>query len=389
MVSNLIDPVVKNYLFHDSPLRSFFGKVLLTLIVAGLVVLAYFGWADLFRAENPFKIFIWVPYTILGSTLGYLVIAFLDRERRVRFFHFLTMFSVLLVTAPCAAFFNDISPLKMWSVGFFEEGFKILPVLLLALFVPNLIRSRKDGIVYGALAGMGFNIIEIGLYIAKALHTNTVLEALYQHSTRLGVWGFGSHIIWSAFVGMGIGFAAESTLRGWPKWRRAVIFYLLAAVAHSLYDLGASAIGMMGVTFAETWWTGTRFGDAFVGAGTIPGPLRDGMKYGQYIWNLAFILVLFINLRKSFAWENTLQNYELSAEDPSVVTKTELNKLAGERLFFKRRYPEFPKSVSEKIVLYQNLLAMQKHTAAQQGRAVEKVEPVAALRRAIQTFRSK
>lgn len=387
MVGNLIDPVVKNYLLHDAPLRSFFGKVVLALIVAGLLVLAFFGWGGLFREENPFQILIWVPYTIVGSAIGYFLIAFLDRERRVRFFHFLTMFSVLLVTAPCAAFFNDRSPLKFWTVGFFEEGFKILPVLLLAIFIPNLIRSRKDGLVYGALAGMGFNIIEIGLYIAKALHTNTVLEALYQHSTRLGVWGFGSHIIWSAFVGLGIGFAAESTARGWPKWRRAVIFYLLAAIGHSLYDLGGSVVGMMGITFAETWWIGTRMEDALATMGTAPGPVRDGLKYTHYIWNIGFIIVLFINIRKSFAWENTLQTYELSSEEPSVITKDELRKVEGERLFFKRRYSGFPKSVSEKIVLYQNLLAMQKHTAAQEGRSVEKVEAVAALRRAIQTFR--
>jgi RsiW-degrading membrane proteinase PrsW (M82 family) len=389
MVNNFIDPVVKDYLLHDAPLRSFFGKVLLALIAAGLAVLAYFGWTTAFGEINLFVAWLWVPYALVGSILGYLVIAFLDRERRVRFFHFLTMASVALVTAPIAAWLNTNSPAKLWTVGFAEEGFKILPVLLLAIFVPNLIRTRKDGIVYGALAGMGFNIIEIGFYIAQALHNNTVIEALYQHSTRLGVWGFGSHIIWSAFVGLGIGFAAESTARGWPKWRRAVLFYVIAAVAHSLYDLGGSAIGMLGVTFAETWWTGTRFEDAIVGAGTIPGPLRDGMKYGQYIWNLALIIVLIVQTRRSFAWENTLQAYELGLEGASVITKAELKKVEGERLFFKRRYPEFPKSVSEKIVLYQNLLAMQKHSAAQQERPVEKVEPVTALRRAIQTFRIK
>lgn len=388
MVNNLIDPVVKEYLFHDAPLRSFFGKVLLTLIVAVLVVLAYFGWTTGF-GMNPLMAWLWVPYSIVGSILAYLVIAFLDRERRVRFFHFLTMASVALVTAPIAALINANSPARLWTVGFGEEGFKILPVLLLAIFVPNLIRTRKDGIVYGALAGMGFNIIEIGFYVAQALHNNTVIEALYQHSTRLGVWGFGSHLIWSAFVGLGIGFAAESTAHGWQKWQRAVIFYLLAAVSHSVYDLAGSAVGVMGITFAETWWTGTRFEDAMVGAGTIPGPLRDGMKYGQYIWNLAFIIVLFINIRKSFAWENTLQSYELSSEEPAVITKEELRKVEGERLFFKRRYREFPKSVSEQIVLYQNLLAMQKHTAAQRGRPLEKVEPVAALRKAIQLFRFK
>ena len=134
----------------------------------------------------------------------------------------------------------------------------------------------------------------------------------------------------------------------------------------------------MGVTFAETWWTGTRFEDALVGTGTIPGPIRDGLKYGQYVWASAFIIVLIVQVRRSFAWENTLQAYELAAEEPAVITKEELRKVEGERLFFKRRYSGFPKSVSEKIVLYQNLLAMQKHTAAQQGRPVEKIAPVVA-----------
>ena len=387
MVNNLIDPVVKEYLLHDAPLRSLLGKVLLAVIVAVVLVLAYVGWVSISGKDGPLRILIWVPYSIVGSTLGYLVIAFLDRERRVRFFHLFTMLSTLLIMTPVAAFFND-RLFKYWTVGLVEEGCKILPVLLLAIYIPNLIRSRKDGIVYGALAGMGFNIIEIGLYISRALHNHTLLEALYQHSTRLGLWGLSAHIITSAFVGMGIGFAAESTAHGWPKWRRAVIFYLLAAVAHSAYDFGASGIGLAGVTFLETWWTGTRFEDAMATQGMVPGPLRDGMKYGQYIWYLAFIIVLIVQTRRSFAWENTLQRYELSSEEPAVITKDELRKLEGERLFFKRRYSEFPKSVSEKIVLYQNLLAMQKHTAAQQGRLVEKVEPVAALRKAIQGFRS-
>ena len=38
-------------------------------------------------------------------------------------------------------------------------------------------------------------------------------------------------------------------------------------------------------------------------------------------------------------------------------------------------------------LLYQNLQAMQKHTAKLEGRAIEEVEPVIALRRAIRQLR--
>ena len=84
MAIRLIDPVVKDYLFHDAPLRSPLNKGILAVIGAGLVVLAFFGWGVLTARNNLFEILLWVPYSILGSILAYLVIAFLDRERRVR-----------------------------------------------------------------------------------------------------------------------------------------------------------------------------------------------------------------------------------------------------------------------------------------------------------------
>ncbi|UBF24851.1 PrsW family intramembrane metalloprotease [Kovacikia minuta CCNUW1] len=183
-------------------------------IVFVVAVLAYLG---IYGRRNIFAAWIWVPYAIAGSIIGYFLTAFLDRERRVRFFHFLTIASVFFLTAPAAAFFNDRSPSPTLTVGFVEEGLKILPILLLAIYLPNLIRTRKDGIVYGALAGMGFNMIEMGIYIADLIHKSSVLDALAQQSTRLGLWGLSEHIVWSAFVGMGIGFAEESTQRGWRK----------------------------------------------------------------------------------------------------------------------------------------------------------------------------
>jgi len=362
------------------------GRIVLALIVIVLFVLAYLGWGGVIGDKNPLSIWIWVPYSILGSIIGYFIIAFLDRERRVRFFHFFTILSVLLVTAPVAAFFNDHSPAKLVTVGFAEEGMKILPVLLLAIYVPNLIRTRKDGIVYGALAGMGFNIIELGLYIANLLHESTVLETLIQQSARFGLWGLSAHIIWSAFVGMGIGFAAESTGHGWAKWKRFVWFYLIAAIMHSANDLGLLSVGLIIVAYGEAIWRGIPVDIA--SGGREFGPINDGMRYGTYVYNLALIVVMFVQIRKSFGLENKLQVEQLATEDRTVISERELNQVKGERLFFKRRYREFPKPVGAKIVLYQNLLAMQKHTATQRGLAVDKIKPVATLRQGIQALRA-
>lgn len=71
MAIRLIDPVVKDYLFHDAPLRSPLNKGVLAVLGAGLVVLAFFGWSVLTARNNLFEILLWVPYSILGSVLAY------------------------------------------------------------------------------------------------------------------------------------------------------------------------------------------------------------------------------------------------------------------------------------------------------------------------------
>ena len=97
---------------------------------------------------------------------------------------------------------------------------------------------------------------------------------------------------------------------------------------------------------------------------------------------------MIVQVRRSFRLENTIQVEELSTEEPVVMREEELARLNTEKLFSKRTYTEYPKKVSNKLVLYQNLLAMQKHTARQEGRALDDVEPVATLRQAIQSLRN-
>jgi len=381
-VIHLIDPVVKDYLLHDSRWRSPVGKAVLLGIALVVSALAYLG---TYGSRNIFLTWLWVPYAVAGSIVGYFLISFLDRERRVRFFHFLTIASVFFFTAPAAGFFNTISPYPKATVGFVEEGLKILPVLLLAIYIPNLIRTRKDGIVYGALAGMGFNMIEMGLYIADLIHKSPVLDVLVEQSTRLGLWGLTHHVIWSAFVGMGVGFAAESTQRGWRKWKRFVLFFLIAAVMHSAFDSGLLAVGLVVVAKIQSVLQGVPLDPK--SSSQVFSPLWDGMRYGSYVYNIVLIIVLIVQIKRSFRLENRLQAAELSTEEPSVVPEVELKQVMSEKLFSKRKYKHFPKAIGSKLVLYQNLLAMQKHTATQFGLDVDNVEPVVRLRKAIQTLR--
>ncbi len=118
------------------------------------------------------------------------------------------------------------------------------------------------------------------------------------------------------------------------------------------------------------------------------GPFNNAMRYGTYVYNAAFLIAVIINIRKSFGMENTLQVEELNTEEPTVIKKAELELLKGEKLFFKRKYSEYPKLVGTKIVLYQNLLAIQKHDARRKSRNIETDEVVLNLRGAIRSLRS-
>lgn len=391
MITKWIDPVVKDYLFYGSPWKTTAGKRNLLIVTVVTVVLSVLGWIGLLKGEGVMTLLRWTPFAILGSVIGYLIIAFLDRERRVRFFHILTILIVMFVSSEVAAFLNDHSPAKMVTVGFFEEAFKILPVLLLAIYVPNLIKTRKDGIVYGAMAGFGFNFIETPAYIQAALAENTVMEALVLQLTRTGLWGIGAHILWSAFVGMGIGWAMERNRAGfWAKWKPAIITYLIASTWHSLNDLGGLMIGV-GAVMGIEYLMGLVQGELSfsMDAATQSSPMNDAMRYGGLITNLGFLIVLIIQIRRSFAAENKIQAEQLSDEDSIIVHKAEIEQVKAEKLFSKRKYTDYPKATADKLVLYQNMLAMQKHTATVYDRDVEADQGVSILRKAIRALRSR
>lgn len=97
-------------------------------------------------------------------------------------------------------------------VGFIEETAKLVPVLLLALLAPNIIRNRRDGLVIGAMAGLGFAIVEYA--VAFALD-NFPERGWSDLATSLpGRWALGTHthIIWAATTGGMIGYLREAPL---------------------------------------------------------------------------------------------------------------------------------------------------------------------------------
>ena len=388
MAFNLLNEVIKHYVLFKSPLRSQKGQITLSIITLALILIAIPGWMVIIPHRGLLSIWTWVPYTAVGSLIAYLIISFFDRKKGIRQFHFLVILCVILITAPIAALINDYSPAKLVTVGFNEELAKILPTLLLAIFLPNLIRTRKDGIIYGAMGGIGFNVIEIALYIVATLKDHTLMEALWVHSTRFAIFGFGCHVIWSAFAGLGIGIAMQSQKTGWRKWIWAVICYLMVAVAHSIYDLGAITVGMIiSIVFfgallntsieelmSNINWTTDMY---------KPGILHNAMRAEHFIYNIGFILILIWQLIKSLRQEQNIYIDQLSTEDSSIISSDEMNLIREEGILTLRKYGRYPKKEARMIVRYQNLLAMLKDYASKLNMPLDKVEEIEIIRCAI------
>jgi hypothetical protein len=238
------------------------------------------------------------------------------------------------------------------------------------------------------MCGIGFNVIEIALYIVTTLKDHTLMEALWVHSTRFAIFGFGSHVIWSAFAGLGIGIAMQSQKTGWRKWIWAVICYIMVAVAHSMYDLGASTIGMIIALVFYGAMQNTSIDELMSDINWAtdmykPGILRDTMKAEYFIYNIGFILILIWQLIKSLKQEQKIYIDQLSTEDGSIVSSDEMNLIREEGILTLRKYGRYPKKEARVIVRYQNLLAMLKDYASKLNLPLDKVEEIGVIRSAI------
>lgn len=385
-----INPATKAYLLYNSPLKTTRGKW--TLVVILIVVFA-FAVAGRFQIGAPtlLQAYAWMGYSILGSIAAYVILGFLDRKRSIKWFHLFTVLFVALQSAFAAAFFNTISPIKYYTVGYFEEFFKILPVLLLAVFTPNIIRTRKDGMIYGALAGVGFNIIEIGLYITRGIEGgSTYMEALWTHSTRLALLGFGNHIIWSAFVGLGLGISVESDKKGLRKWMPFILIYILVASVHSIFDLILAGVFIILSLVILRLITGKgienlEFDQSDLGK---PGMVHNSMVLEHLLYNVVFIVILVVQMFRSAKKEQEIYVTELADEKDDVISNDEKDILAKEGRWGFRRYKNYPKGVSKRIVKLQNMLAMLKFSINKEGMPVDRYGDVEILRNEILRLKS-
>jgi RsiW-degrading membrane proteinase PrsW (M82 family) len=122
-----------------------------------------------------------------------------------------------------------------------EETAKLAGVVLLALMAPRAIRSPLDGFGYGALVGIGFQIVEDFLYVFNtivltgAVHSGTAAAGSFFVRVIFGAWW--SHWTFTCVSGSGLGYLLGRTDR--PMSARvgvALLGYVTAMAMHCWFN---------------------------------------------------------------------------------------------------------------------------------------------------------
>ena len=94
----------------------------------------------------------------------------------------------------------------------------------------------RDGIVYGALVGLGFNWFEAPIYVAQGYAETGVAPWGMQLGWRFALFGLGGHALFTALFGASLGLALQ-TRRRWLRMLAPIGGLVLAIAAHAVNNV--------------------------------------------------------------------------------------------------------------------------------------------------------
>jgi hypothetical protein len=259
-----------------------------------------------------------------------------------------------------------------------EEITKGLGVLLLFWLLKSEFDNVRDGFIYGALVGIGFNLFESALYVAQSSMIWGFVPWGIQLGLRHSVFGFGGHALYTGLFGLFLGLSRQTT-RPWLHYTAPIIGWLLGYMAHFFYNvLGlVSALSQVGGPVSQP---------------TEDIPFLLSWLVVGWIKNLPllpFLAIAVIMLWRSGIWERQVIESELADEIGPLVTPAEYEAIKGDRLFKTRRIPGYSRRDSAAIIKAQNELAFRKWRVKQLGQNVNQDVLVASWRETLIYLRSK
>ncbi|MBI4783001.1 MAG: PrsW family intramembrane metalloprotease [Oscillatoriophycideae cyanobacterium NC_groundwater_1537_Pr4_S-0.65um_50_18] len=244
-----------------------------------------------------------------------------------------------------------------------EETTKGMGLLLVFWLLRSEFDSVRDGFIYGALVGLGFNFLEAPFYVAKVFSETGVAPWGGQLAMRHSLLGLGGHALYTGMFGLGLGLARQ-TARAWLRYAAPVGGWLLAFLAHFVNN----GIGLM-ITLLIVLGGG-KVTPTSKGIVLIDPPLWVGLLQGSLqnlILLFPFVAIAVVMIWQSGIWERQVIRDELADEREPVITPDEYEQVKGDRLFKTRHIPEYSRRTALAIVKAQNELAFRKWRVKQAG----------------------
>ncbi len=240
-----------------------------------------------------------------------------------------------------------------------EEIAKALGVLVLFSFLRAEFDNMRDGIVYGALVGAGFNWFEAALYVAQNYAEHGVATYGLQLGARYALFGLGGHAMFTAIFGAFLGFATQTRHR-WLRVLAPLAGLTLAIAAHMLYNILPLVAALESAGAGEPARS-----EPFPDMGFVETFVSSSLL--QLVIFLPFLLILAIALWRSGVWERRVIRDELADEVGRTVSADEYRDIVGDRMFRTRRIDRLQPRVSAALVNAQHELAFRKRHVRDSG----------------------
>jgi RsiW-degrading membrane proteinase PrsW (M82 family) len=263
------------------------------------------------------------------------------------------------------------------SAPIVEETTKALGVLVLFWLLRAEFDNMRDGIVYGALVGVGFNWFEAAGYVAQGYAQTGMAPYGTELGGRYALFGLGGHALFTGIFGAFLGLAIQ-TQRRWLRILAPIAGLVLAIAAHMLNN----ALPLLAALAGESPpgrepQPDLGFLDAF-----LSGSVMELTTF------LPFLVIMALALWRSGVWERRVIREELAGEVGRTVSPGEYEEIVDDRLFRTRRIDRSQPHASAALVNAQHELAFRKRRVKDEGEDPEDDPLVARWRKEIRRLRA-
>jgi protease PrsW len=261
-----------------------------------------------------------------------------------------------------------------------EELAKALGVLLLFWLLRPEFDNMRDGLVYGALVGLGFTWFEAALYVVNVYAKFGVAAYGLQLGARYALFGLGGHAMFTALFGASLGLALQ-TRQKWLRILAPIGGLTLAIAAHMLNNSLPLFATLARIAAGKLPLESERIPDVGFFQAFTTGSLI------QLTIFVPFLLIMAVAIWRSGVWERRVIREELADEVGRSVTLDEYQAIVSDRLLRTRRIDRKHQQTSAALVNAQNELAFRKRRVQDEGGDPERDSFVAEWREDIRHLR--